>query len=115
MKTTLFVSSAILIAVGLSGCNRSKYENFVTYACTGTVDTPIFSDDRPLTPEERNLWLKACTGELLRAVEPCIKEYDFGTDSGIQCLGRYGDPILLEGRETLIFMRFHPLKNPSEK
>jgi hypothetical protein len=37
---------------------------------------------------------RECAATLARTLEPCVLEFDFGTDSAIQCASRYVDPAL---------------------
>ena len=113
------VCAVLVVVAVVSGIHstfgsRRKYRNYANLVCTNAANHPPYEDERALTTEERNSFIPACTNNILEAIEPCIKEYEFGTDSGIQCFNRYGEPLFQAAAGLLANMKAIPLLSVTE-
>jgi hypothetical protein len=84
---------SLLIIRALLPTNSRDYSNYISEGCPRIADTQYSKYQKPLTTTDRAGFIQVCKIMLLKAVDPCIKEYAFGTDSGIQCFHRYASPV----------------------
>ena len=101
---------ALLIGRALLHTNSRNYSNYISEGCPRIADTQYSKYQKPLTIADRTAFIRVCETMLLKAVTPCIKEYDFGTDSGVQCFSRYAGPVYDVLGEMIVELTLSPTR-----
>jgi hypothetical protein len=99
----------VVLASALIGCSAwKKFDQRSKEICAETLQQhagpETATPEEPFTTEVRARFLSACSQALGDAVEPCRKEHTYGTDSAIQCIERYANPVLQELAASLIHL-----------
>lgn len=123
-KLVLAVTFVSAMSMTVGGCNGWKqFDQRAKDFCQQRINEQSDPGKNPTadareakaryTPEIKADFVRRCSVALVAAVEPCRREYTYGSDSGNQCLEKYGQPVvngLLEDLVLALFSQASPTR-----